>query len=234
MIYLIGDTHGEIEIEKLSSSNFPQGKTLTRDDYVIVLGDFGLFFSNPPSSGEHWWLKWITRKPWTTLFLDGNHDNQNLLQTLPVVERFGGKVGKYADNLLYLRRGEVYIIDSVKIFAFGGAMSTDKHLRKEGVDWWAEEVPTMKEMDYGLENLEKHGNAVDVVLTHTAPRHLIQRHMRDGQRASDPTASFLEFVDMSIRYQHWYFGHFHEDETLDYRYHGVYKEYVELKLPSQT
>ena len=103
MIYLIGDTHGELEIDKLSSSKFPKGKSLTRNDYVIVLGDFGLFFSDPPSAGERWWLKWLKGKPWTTLFLEGNHDNPNLLRALHVEERFGGKVGRYSDNLLALR-----------------------------------------------------------------------------------------------------------------------------------
>ena len=32
MIYITGDTHGEIDISKLNSKNFPQGNSLTKDD----------------------------------------------------------------------------------------------------------------------------------------------------------------------------------------------------------
>ena len=107
-------------------------------------------------------------------------------------------------------------------------MSTDRHLRAEGVDWWADEVPSLTDMIYALENLERNGNAVDIVLTHTAPAHLILKHMNNAVRASDATASFLDFVDENIRYRDWYFGHFHKDETLDDRYHAVYKVMITL------
>ena len=36
MIYITGDTHGEIDISKLASKNFPRGNSLTKDDYVII------------------------------------------------------------------------------------------------------------------------------------------------------------------------------------------------------
>jgi hypothetical protein len=41
MIYITGDTHGMIDWEKLNTTEFPEQKSLTRDDYVIVVGDFG-------------------------------------------------------------------------------------------------------------------------------------------------------------------------------------------------
>lgn len=42
MIYLTGDTHIPIDIDKLSYKSFPEQKQLTRDNFIIVLGDFGL------------------------------------------------------------------------------------------------------------------------------------------------------------------------------------------------
>lgn len=42
MIYVTGDTHADIDIGKLSTSKFPQQKSLTKNDYLIVCGDFGL------------------------------------------------------------------------------------------------------------------------------------------------------------------------------------------------
>ena len=41
MIYLCGDTHGSSEIGKITDKAVASG--LSADDFVIVLGDFGLF-----------------------------------------------------------------------------------------------------------------------------------------------------------------------------------------------
>ena len=41
MIFVTGDTHGEHDIHKLNTIGFPEQKGLTRDDYVIICGDFG-------------------------------------------------------------------------------------------------------------------------------------------------------------------------------------------------
>ena len=43
MIYVTGDTHANIDIEKLNTTKFPQQKTLTKDDYLIICGDFGFW-----------------------------------------------------------------------------------------------------------------------------------------------------------------------------------------------
>lgn len=46
MFYITGDLHGEYDIHKLSSKRFPMGNNLTRDDYLIICGDFGLVWNN--------------------------------------------------------------------------------------------------------------------------------------------------------------------------------------------
>ena len=53
-IFLTGDTHIPIDISKLNSKNFPEGKNLTKDDYVIVLGDFGLLWNYKEPSYGRW------------------------------------------------------------------------------------------------------------------------------------------------------------------------------------
>ncbi len=40
MIYITGDTHGDVR--RLNSTSFFEQKEMTKDDYVIILGDFGL------------------------------------------------------------------------------------------------------------------------------------------------------------------------------------------------
>lgn len=42
MIYITGDTHGDWR-SRLNHYVFPEGDTLSKDDYVIICGDFGLW-----------------------------------------------------------------------------------------------------------------------------------------------------------------------------------------------
>ena len=71
MIYLTGDTHIPIDIGKLNTKNFPQQKEMTKDDYVIVLGDFGLLWKK--NKTYEYWKKWLEERNFTTLWIDGNH-----------------------------------------------------------------------------------------------------------------------------------------------------------------
>ena len=41
MIYVTGDTHCPIDIRKLSTKNFTEQRNLTKDDALILCGDFG-------------------------------------------------------------------------------------------------------------------------------------------------------------------------------------------------
>lgn len=46
MIWVTGDVHGAEKIGKrLNTRNFPQQKQMTKQDYVIVAGDFGLIWN---------------------------------------------------------------------------------------------------------------------------------------------------------------------------------------------
>lgn len=48
MIYITGDIHGDIDIHKLTTQNFLQQRTMTKDDYLIICGDFGLLWDDSP------------------------------------------------------------------------------------------------------------------------------------------------------------------------------------------
>ena len=51
--------------------SFPEQREMTKDDYVIVLGDFGIWRDSPQ---QRWYLNWLEEKHFTTLFIDGNHE----------------------------------------------------------------------------------------------------------------------------------------------------------------
>ena len=134
MLYVTGDLHIPIDIEKLNGKRFPEQKQLTKRDFVVVCGDFGGIWSG--GRKDRYWLRWLERKRFTTLFVDGNHENFDLLDAFPVQRWSGGKVHKVAEGVYHLMRGQVYSVEGRKLFAMGGGASGDREFRTEGVSWW--------------------------------------------------------------------------------------------------
>ena len=226
MIYITGDNHGEIDIHKFSTKRFPGQKTMTKNDYVIICGDFGFPWCNPGDkyyNSDQNWIKWLNEKPFTTLFVDGNHENFDILETLPEKEMFGDVVGVVSDSIFHLKRGKVYEIDGHKIFTMGGAYSHDKEHRKEHVSWWVQEVPNQAERYIALENLAKHNNNVDYIITHCVGKNTLEKISKYIDY--DEYCEFLDVIDNKVNYKHWYFGHYHEDMGIDEKHTAVY-DYV--------
>ena len=211
MIYVTGDIHGNPS--RLKKDNLAKvGIEIKADDYVIICGDFGLLWGGKYQKEADWWLEWLNDKPFTTLFVDGNHENFEMLNALPVENWQGGKVHKVRENVLHLMRGEIFTIEGKTFFCFGGATSTDKEDRKAGVTWWKQENPSIAEFDNALFNLEQHDFSVDYVITHTAPKRFLFTVPEAVGRVVDCTNSkMLAEMEKYMNYKKWYFGHFHID-----------------------
>ena len=227
MIYLTGDTHGDLK--RLSHKNWPEGKLLTKDDYVIILGDFGVVWNHIQSNrNEIFWLEWLDEKPWTTLFIDGNHECHPRLQSdFPIIDKFNGKVGHISDTVYHLRRGETYIIDDKSFFTMGGAYSIDRTSRMLHVSWWNEEIPTREEFDYGLTNLELIGNKVDYILGHTTSVKAIIRMLKPTWLVDDEVANYFDHIEDIVEFKRFYFGHWHKDKE-DKTHRVLYKDIILL------
>lgn len=124
MIYITGDIHAS-PLYRFSEESFPEQKEMSKDDFVIICGDFGLVWDKVPQPREKRLLKWLNDKPFTTLFVDGNHENFDRLEAYPVEEWHGGKIHRISDSIFHLIRGEMFDVDGIQIFAFGGARSHD-------------------------------------------------------------------------------------------------------------
>ena len=93
MIYITGDCHADFT--KFDIENFPEQKEMTKDDYVIICGDFGgVWVRDEESEKEKYLMDWLENKSFTTLFVDGNHENFDRLYSYPVEEWKGGKIHK--------------------------------------------------------------------------------------------------------------------------------------------
>ena len=226
MIYLCGDTHIPIDIKKLNIQNFPEQKSMTRNDYVIILGDFGLLWKRDKTY-EHW-FKTLTKKKFTILWLDGNHENFDWIESLPEFEWNGGPVHLVADNILHLERGYIYTIENLTFFVCGGAASYDKARRIPYESWWPHELLSYEEENRALDNLEKVNNTVDYVLTHTCPKSIINSMFNPmSSFFVDPVSNFLEEVYRRITFKDWYFGHWHEDMRFE-NFHCLYNNLIKL------
>ena len=146
MIFVTGDIHGSRDIQKLSASNFSMQPQLSREDFVIICGDFGLVWQD--CAEERRWLNWLEEKPWTTLWVDGNHENFDRLHTYPATEWHGGKIQKIMPHVFHLCRGQIFQLENRRIFTMGGAESRDKEYRRAGVSWWTEELPAETELQH--------------------------------------------------------------------------------------
>ncbi len=226
MIFVTGDTHASYDISKLSSKNFTLGRHLNKYDYVIVLGDFGLVWDN--SSEERYWIKWLSDKPWTTLFIDGNHENHEKIRALTSTKMFGSYVGKVNDSIYHLKRGYIYTIEDLKILTIGGAASVDKAHRIENVTWWADELLSGKDINNALDNLAANDHKVDYILTHTCSQSIFPFLKLGPWKSGDPTMKELEGITNGVSYKHWFFGHFHIDGQLSNRHTCVYNKIIEI------
>ena len=69
-VYVTGDIHGGADMQKLR--DWELGDSLASDDYLIIAGDFG--FPWDFSTEECADIAWLESRPYTVLFVDGNHE----------------------------------------------------------------------------------------------------------------------------------------------------------------
>lgn len=242
MIYITGDMHGDFR--RLGSKKISAGE----GDYLIICGDFGGVWDC--SKREQYWLKWLSDKPFTTLFADGNHENYDLLNAYPVTIWNGGKVHKISERVIHLMRGQVFNIEGSTFFIMGGASSHDisagileaddpklkekcRMLDKKRalyrinhVSWWADELPSEAETEEGLSNLKKHNYKVDYIISHCAPSS-VQDAFGRGLHKHDALTDYLETVKEKCDFKYWFFGHYHENEIIDERFIMLYEKIIE-------
>ena len=227
-IFLTGDTHCDYDWHKLNTTNFPEQKNLTKDDYVIITGDFGGVWGQDKT--DKYIIKTYEKRNFTTLFVDGNHENHDALDGFPVEEWHGGKIHRISNTVIHLMRGQVYEIGGKTFFTMGGAQSTDKIYRKEGISWWARELPSDEEYSEAISNLEKHDFKVNFIVTHCAPEDYAYYYTDlDISRKINKMTTFLSglITEYDISFDGWYFGHYHEDIDFD-NFHCLYQRVVEI------
>lgn len=245
-LYITGDCHGDFN--RFATKKFPQLKEMDRDDCVIITGDFGGVWSGEQKDRHK--LDWLEDKPFTTLFVDGNHENFDLLNTYPEQEWHGGKVHMVRPHVLHLMRGQVFDIGGLTWFTMGGAASHDivdgildpaepdferKYwrmrrmnalFRVRGHSWWPEEMPSEAEYVEAEARLDRVGWRVDCVLTHCAPTSATKA--LDPYYHADRLTDFLETIRQRCQFRRWFCGHYHVNQIIDERFVIQWEQISEL------
>jgi len=90
-IILAGDTHGMTDMDKLTDyfEGFEGLGVYTEKDYLVILGDVGILWDG--GTGDKKVRSTLESFPVTTLWIDGNHDNFDLLEKYETNMWHGGK-----------------------------------------------------------------------------------------------------------------------------------------------
>lgn len=226
MIFITGDTHRRLDIKKLDGKQFPEQFRMNRDDYVIITGDFGGVWTGKSSDDEI--LDWHEKKPYTTLFVGGNHENYDALNSFSVTIWKKGRVHRIRDHVLHLMNGQIFELENHTFFVMGGATSSDKMFRTEHETWWPQEEPSDEELREASNNLFRCGMRVDYILTHTIPdsvKRQVFGSLPGFLKYESRVERFLDEVIDRVEYRKWYSGHFHIDRELtDYRLQILYNQ----------
>lgn len=221
MIYVTGDTHGQIDRFKEKPV-----AGLKKGDTLIVLGDFGFLWDDSRQEKKN--RHWLSKRRYKILFIDGCHENFDLLAQYPTEDFMGGKAKHIEGNLWYILRGSVLTIEDKKLLCFGGGESDDIEDRDEG--------------------LNCAGRAAHPAGTGCLPRKSSGQRRRRGGLHSDPRGpgkvldflglqglqrnwlhSFLDELNEKTAHKQWLFGRYHKDQPIGTKMRAVFTDLIPLE-----
>ncbi len=227
MICVTGDMHGDY-------SRFKDSKIrkLKKGDFLIVCGDFGFVWDG--SKREKRILKKIGRKRFYTLFVEGCHENYDLLDEYPEEEFCGGTVSVISGRLMRVKRGSLLDLQGNKFFAFGGGQTKEIDIRRESKTWWEQELPTPEEVKHGVKVLTDCGKEVDYIITHEPPASM-KEFLGFEVRQISHMHTFFDAVKNDCKFKMWFFGKAHKNKVIPPRYRCLFDEVVQIesKLPEK-
>lgn len=221
MLFATGDTHHDIDIKKLTTKKFAVQEDMTKDDIMVVMGDWGAIWHG--NKKDNYMLNWWENKPWTTFVVLGNHCNYNAIEKLPVVEKFSNKVYKVSDSVFIAQSGLIYTLMGKKVLVVNGADSHDKFWRKEGISWWPQEQITEADYIKAAESLSQ-VDRIDYLFTHTGGS-TIAATLGFNPTPSDKWLDKIMDEIKNYDYIH-YCGHYHIDRILSKNSRVLYNDIV--------
>ena len=224
MIFITGDIHGDRD--RLSRWRL---RKLQEGDTLIICGDFGFLWDD--SKAEQSYLQNLGKRKYNICFIDGTHENFNLLNNYEISQWNGGKVHKIYGNLYHLMRGQIFEIEGKKIFTMGGGESSDVDIRRDVNAWSKDEIPTQEELLEGAENLEMANYDMDVIVTHEPPlkvKSFLNLNENEMLRVTALNAYFEELSE-HCKFKKWFFGSLHVDKYISGTHRAIFKDIINIE-----
>ncbi len=254
MIFITGDTHSDFR--RFSRKVFPEQREMTKDDTMIIAGDFGGVWHGREDwqnrKAEDHNLDELEARSFTTVFVPGNHENYARLMSdeFPEKRWNGGRVKEIRPSVLMLMRGEMYEIDGCRIFAFGGASSHDiKDGILDGDDpGWKEEARRLnrqgkyyfrvKGISWWPEELpseEEMQHGRDTLEDNGWYADYVITHCAStsvqtlaGFYERDVLTDYLDELRGNLDYKRWFFGHYHDNRQVAARDILIYEQMIRV------
>lgn len=217
MFYITGDTHGDFS----RYLAFTEQIQLTENDVMIVLGDAGLnYYTGEKDEARK---SFVNSFPFTTFCIHGNHEMRPAdIPTYQLKEYYGGTVWyeEAYPHILFAKDGEIYRFGEYSCIVIGGAYSVDKYYRlARDWAWFPNEQPSAEIKVYVEQQLAKHENQIDIVLSHTCPLKYEPTEVFlsgiDQSSVDKSTEEWLNGIEARINYRRWYCGHYHTTKKID-------------------
>jgi len=213
MIYVTGDTHGD-----LGRFKNPAFRKVKKRDALIICGDFGFVWDG--SKREKRILKKLGKRRYDVLFVDGAHENFDELEKYETEEWCGGLTRKISGKLRQLIRGQVYDIGGKKVFAFGGG-ERDEDDRPATV----RERPGEDDFDRGMKALESAGFAVDYIVSYEPPTKITE-FLSLNKPEVDDACHYIDVINEKTSYTRWFFGKHHMNKIVPPKFFALFDNVI--------
>ena len=221
MLYFTGDIHGDAgRLGKNTLNMMKPGDTL------IICGDFGFLWDN--SKPEKKALKALSRRDYNICFVDGVHENFDILQSYPVVSWNGGQAHKISDNIYHLMRGQIFTIEGRTIFAMGGGEDPEMEPDENDDASLHKEIPTSQEMMNGVAAMERCRYQVNYIVTHEPPARTRDFLLLSANKSLRVTSlgAYFDALAQQARYGKWFFGSMHMDRFVSDKQIALFRNIV--------
>lgn len=187
---------------------------------ILHLGDFGVWGGPSGEKYRKGVSYMLTKKNAVLFFIDGNHENFNILDKRALkytVPDLGDNIWDGAvqvrENLFHLPRGSRWIWHDRKWLGCGGAVSIDKKWRVLNKSWWTQETITPEQAEF-----VKAGGKCDVMITHDCPS-MVFLNLPVGMFPHKETAEadahrvLLQGIVNEVQPEYLMHGHMHRQFT---------------------
>ena len=223
--FVTGDKHGDFS----SIYDFIDRMDFNYEEInILILGDCGLFWRDDKRDAEFKIKFHELNYKFHIYFIDGNHENFNILNSLSNNEN---KIIDISNHIHYIKRGTILDLPIGKCLFLGGADSVDKIFRKKDIDWWENERITDKD----IENIP--AGKYDYLFTHCTNyntcknfRHLLYTIEVKENEENHISEKKLDELNKKITYNKNFFGHYHINKELDKNHYCLYNDIIELEV----